>query len=310
MTEPRFGRRGPSDLALRLGHPLLESTVADAVAFLLDLGRVRRYKSLMRVAALFDIHGNLPALEAVLADARAAGADHIVVGGDTVPGPWPKETVDRLLTLDLPVHFIHGNCERAVLAQMAALGGAPVTYWGTTSGRPLPDKDLEVMRWTARELGPEEEKLFASWPKTVRLSIDGIGDVLFCHGTPRSETEIVLKTTATEKLLPLYQGLGVSLVVCGHTHMQFDRMIGGMRLVNSGSVGMPIGATGAFWTLLGPTVEPRRTTYDLEATAERIRRSRHPSAAEQADNLLSPPAENEMLELFATAEVGTPVVTG
>ena len=82
----------------------------------------------MHVAALYDIHGNLPALEAVLHEIREAGVDRVVVGGDVVPGPMPRETLRRLLDLDLPVHFIHGNCELAVLAQMAATEADPVTY--------------------------------------------------------------------------------------------------------------------------------------------------------------------------------------
>ena len=73
----------------------------------------------MRVAAVYDIHGNLPALEAVLEDIRQANVDQIVVGGDVVPGPMPRETLGRLLDLDLPTHFIHGNGELAILAQMA-----------------------------------------------------------------------------------------------------------------------------------------------------------------------------------------------
>ncbi|HET9326573.1 MAG TPA: metallophosphoesterase family protein [Candidatus Eisenbacteria bacterium] len=257
----------------------------------------------MRVAALYDIHGNLRALEAVLADVVSSGVDRVVVGGDTVPGPWPRKTLDRLLALDLPIQFIHGNCERSVLAQMAALTGAPVTYWGTTSGKPLPEKDQAIMRWTAAQLGPDDERLFAAWPRTLRLSIDGLGDVLFCHATPRSETEIFTRLTPEERLLPLFQSLGVSLVVCGHTHMQFDRMVGKTRVVNSGSVGAPIGQTGAFWTLLGPGVEHRRTRYDLERTAEEIRGTRHPQAAEQAKNLLDPPNEEETLALFESFAV-------
>jgi len=107
-----------------------------------------------RVAGLFDIHGNLPALDAVLEQVRAAAVDLIVVGGDVIPGPMPRQTLRRLLDLDLPVRFIHGNCELAVLAQMAAPDPASATYWGTTSGRPLPQADLDAMRWTAQQLGP------------------------------------------------------------------------------------------------------------------------------------------------------------
>jgi|KBSSwiStaDraftv2_1062776.scaffolds.fasta_scaffold13501_4 predicted phosphodiesterase len=257
----------------------------------------------MAVAALYDIHGNLPALEAVLTEVAASGADRLVIGGDTIPGPWPRETVRRLLDVDLPIQFIHGNCERAVLAQMSALTGAPVTYWGSTSGKPLPEKDQEVMRWTALQLGPDDERLFAAWPRTLRLNIDGLGEVLFCHATPRSETEIFTRLTPEARLLPIFESLGVSLVVCGHTHMQFDRMVGRTRVINSGSVGAPIGGSGAFWTLLGPEVQHRRTSYDLEKTAQEIRATRHPRAEDQAQNLLKPPDEKETLELYENAAV-------
>jgi predicted phosphodiesterase len=257
----------------------------------------------MRVAALYDIHGNLPALEAVLRDVREAQADRIVIGGDVVPGPMPRETLRRLLDLDPPAQFIHGNCELSTLAQMAAFRGAPVTYWGTTSGNPLPERDLEVMRWTAGVVGPEYEGLLAGWPKTLRLAIAGLGEVLFCHGTPRSETEVFTRLTSEDRLLPLFRDLHASAVVCGHTHMQFDRMIGTTRVVNAGSVGMPFGEPGACWALLGAGVELRRTSYDLARAAEQIRVTAHPHAEEIAQQILQPPSEQDMLTALSAAEV-------
>lgn len=107
-----------------------------------------------------------------------------------VPGPMPCETLRRLLDLDLPVQFIHGNCELAALAQVAATEAGAVTYRGTASGAPLPEPLREGMRWTAQQLQPEHEPMFASWPKTLRLEIRRLGKVLFCHSAPRSETEI------------------------------------------------------------------------------------------------------------------------
>jgi predicted phosphodiesterase len=257
----------------------------------------------MRIAALYDIHGNLPALDAVMREVREAGVDGILVGGDVMPGPMPRECLARLLALDPPARFIHGNCERAVLAQAEALAGGEVTYWGTTSGRPLPAADHENMRWSAQQLGPGERTTISAWPMTLRMRIEGLGDVLFCHGTPRSETEIFTKRTAEERLRPLFDGLGAHLVMCGHTHMQFDRMVGGTRVVNAGSVGMPFGTPGARWALLGPDVELRQTSYDFEAAAERFRGTRFPGAQKFAHDLLEPPVEERMLELFGTAEV-------
>jgi predicted phosphodiesterase len=258
----------------------------------------------VRLAALYDIHGNLPALEAVLNEVRRASVDVVVVGGDVLPGPMPRESLQYLLDLDLPVHFIQGNGELAVVSHMAARRGNPVRYWGTASGNPLPELDQAIYRWTAEQLPPEYEVLLASWPKTRRLDVSGLGDVLFCHGTPRSETEIFTRLTPAERLLPILEPLNVSLVVCGHTHMQFDRLVGKTRAVNAGSVGEPFGNPGASWLLLGPEVEFRHTSYDLVKAAERIRATDFPQAdAYAAQNVLQPPSEDEMLSLFSTTEL-------
>ena len=250
----------------------------------------------MRIAAIYDIHGNLPALEAVLQDLRQAGVDRIVVGGDVLPGPMPSETITFLRGLDIPVQFIRGNGDREVLAHGA----------GIEAGA-LPEQVREVLRWTARQLDPEHERWLASWPATLRIEIGGLGEVLFCHATPQSDTEIFTRLTPEENLLPVFEGLDVPLVICGHTHMQFDRMIGSVRVVNAGSVGMPFGEPGADWLLLGPGVELRHTPYDLANAAERIRGTEYPQAQEfAADNVLRPPSEREMLERFTPRTIMPP----
>lgn len=252
----------------------------------------------MRVAALYDIHGNLPALEAVLADVRAAGVERIVIGGDVIPGPLPKETLAALRGLEIPVLCLAGNGEREVLAAKEE----------RESGA-LPAAVREVLRWSAGELDAEAERWIASWPQTRRLEIAGLGEVLFCHAAPRSDTQIITRRTPESRLAPLFAGLGtgvgVSTVVCGHTHMPFDRMIGTVRtvrVVNAGSVGMPFGEPGADWLLLGPGIEPRRTRYDLARAAERIRATPYPGAEELARNVLAPPSEREMLDRFEPTE--------
>jgi putative phosphoesterase len=248
----------------------------------------------MRVAAIvYDIHGNLPALEAVLQDIRQAEVDHVVVGGDVVPGPMPRETMTRLLDLNIPVQFILGNGEVAVLAHMAGTGTVTV-----------PEQAREVLRWVAQQLHPEHERLFASWPKTLRFEIRGLGEVLFCHATPRNDTELFTRLTPEERLLPVFEGLDVSVVICGHTHMQFERMIGGIRVANAGSVGMPFGNPGAYWCLLGPNVQLRHPPYDLTEAAKRIRDTNYPQAQDfAAHNVLEPPSEGQMLEVFTRAEL-------
>jgi predicted phosphodiesterase len=247
----------------------------------------------MRVAALYDIHANIAALEAVLGELRHERIDEIVVGGDVVPGPVPRETVERLLHLDLPVHFIQGNCEVAVLELLA----------GTTPPA-VPAEYLPIVQWTADQVRPDYASLFAGWPKTLRLNIPPIGDVLFCHGTPRHENECFTRLTAEDRLLPLFEPFGVPLAVCGHTHMPFDRMVATTRVVNAGSVGMPFGHTGADWLLIGPEVELRHTTYDVEGACARMRVHGFPDIDSFFTRLILQPApEHEMLDLFSRAEL-------
>jgi putative phosphoesterase len=247
----------------------------------------------MRVAAIYDIHGNLPALEAVLEDIRQAEVEHIVVGGDVLPGPLPCETLARLQNLNTPVQFIQGNGEAAVLAQMAGRETDAV-----------PEQALEYVRWVAQQLNPEHERFLSSWPKTVRIKVPGLGEVLFCHATPRNNTEIFTRSTPDERLVPIFQGLNVAAIICGHTHMQFDRTIAGVRVVNAGSVGMPFGKPGAYWLLLGPDIQLRHTDYDLTKAAARIQETNYPQAQNFADNnVLQPPSEEKMLKVFTNAEL-------
>ncbi len=243
----------------------------------------------MGVQVLNDIHGNLPALEAVLREVRQAEVDHVVVGGDVVPGPMMRETLACLLSLEVPVQFIYGNCEVAVCEAMAGRDHPDV-----------PERHRPLIRWTAQHLRPHYEHVLASWPKTVRVEVGGLGDVLFCHGTPRDENEIFTRLTPEDRLLPMFQSLDAPMVVCGHTHMQFDRMVGNVRVVNAGSVGMPFGEPGADWLMLGPDVQLRHTLYDFAAAAERVRATGFPwpDGDFAARYILQPPSEAEMLEQF------------
>jgi predicted phosphodiesterase len=247
----------------------------------------------MRVAAIYDIHANLPALEAVLEEIRRANADLVVVGGDVLPGPMPRETMSRLLGLDLPVQFIYGNGEVAVLEDLA--GRVPAA---------VPEPHRPTIRWTAQQLDAAHGRLIASWPKTLLIEIAGLGEVLFCHATPRDENEIFTRLTPQNRLLPIFAEKGDRVVVCGHTHMQFDRMVGKIRVVNAGSVGMPFGEAGADWLLLGPTIQFRHTPYNLTEAADRIRATKYPQAQEfAARNVLHPPSEKEMLTAFSRVEL-------
>ncbi|HET7231729.1 MAG TPA: metallophosphoesterase family protein [Longimicrobium sp.] len=246
---------------------------------------------MMRAAAIYDIHGNLPALEAVLAEIRLAAPDVLVCGGDVLPGPMPRECMELLLGLELPVRFIRGNGDRFVLETMRG---------EVMEG--LLEPVREVMRWNGEQITPEQERVIDGWPSTLHLSIGGVGSVLFCHATPRSDTEIFTRLTPEQRLVPIFGEAGAEVVVCGHTHMQFDRMIGRKRVVNAGSVGMPFGRPDACWLMLGPGVELKQTRYAFNAAADQVRQTRYPDAEHFARHLLHPPTEEEMLKAYAARE--------
>ncbi len=233
-----------------------------------------------------DIHGNLPALEAVLADLARETVDLILVCGDVASGPLPVETLDLLGALPR-ARFVRGNADRSLVT---AFDGGQLSSW------PGPAAD-----WCASQLSREHRDFLASFSETIPVSVNGLGRVLFCHGSPRSDEEMMTMETPEERLRELLDGVDADVVVCGHTHMPFERLVGRVRVVNPGSVGMPYGNPGAFWALLGPGVEFRRTDYDREAAAARIRKSSWPGAEEFArENVLSVASAEEAVAFFRT----------
>jgi predicted phosphodiesterase len=201
------------------------------------------------VAALYDIHGNLPALEAVLAEVPAGAV--IVVGGDFVGGPWPRETMDRLRELGDRAHWLRGNADREAAADVQV---------------GMSEEARRSLEWSAEQLCAEQRELIRSLPDDLVLEVEGLGPTLFCHGSPRSDEEIITAVSSEERLREILAGVEQQTVVCGHTHHQFDRTVDGIRVVNAGSVGMPYeGEQGAYWALLGPDADFRRTDYDVEA---------------------------------------------
>lgn len=232
-----------------------------------------------RIAAIYDIHGNLSALEAVLRDFEADTLDLVIVGGDVAAGPLPGETIDRLRMLPLPARFVCGNADRELVEAydgMAAAGFSPEVE--------------ETAVWAAQQLTRKQRDFLAGFEPTVPIAVDGLGEVLFYHASPRSDTELFTVKTSDERLLEIFAGVRQAVVVCGHTHMQFDRQVGATHLINAGSVGMPYGE---------PDAELRRTPYNLQAAAARIRRSSYPLAADfAASNILHPPTAAEALAVF------------
>jgi len=227
------------------------------------------------VAVLSDIHGVLPALDAVLAEPDVANADRVVLTGDIAAGPEPSAVLDRLLDLRDRVIWVRGNADRE-LVELAA--GADI---------PVPD---EISAWAARQLSADHLDWLAKLPHPVTLEVDGFGPVLLCHGTPRDDAEVVLVDTRLDRWADVLADVpdDVSTVVCGHTHMPFTRLAHRRQIINPGSVGMPYGRAGAHWALLrSGGVELRRTGFDVaKACADIGERSAFPGVIEWADYFL------------------------
>jgi len=218
----------------------------------------------MRVAVLSDIHGHLPALDAALADVAGAGVDRIVVTGDIAAGPMPVPVLGRLLGLGERVVWVRGNGDRELY-------------------EPTPDPPDPVVPWAAAQLTEPLRAHLAGLPLTVTLDVDGLGPTLFCHATPRNDTEVALVDSRLERWTEVLAGRPEETVVLGHTHMPFARLANRTLVVNPGSVGMPYGRGGAHWAVLGPGVELRRSPYDVEAACAVLRTGGYPGIEEWLD---------------------------
>jgi putative phosphoesterase len=241
---------------------------------------------LSRVAVLSDIHGVLPALEAVLAEPDVRAADAVVLTGDLASGPLPVETLDLLGSLGDRAVWVRGNADRELVRLHA--GAHDVPYPESV--------------WAAGQLRADQVARLAALPLSVTREVAGLGRVLFCHATPRDDEEVVLVDSALERWAEVFAGLDsdVSTVVCGHTHMPYARLAHGRLVVNPGSVGMPYGAAGAHWALLGDGVTLRRTVYDAEAACARIAaESAYPDAGAWADDYIRRQASDaEAIRVF------------
>jgi predicted phosphodiesterase len=240
------------------------------------------------VAVLSDIHGVLPALEAVLAEPDVASADRIVLTGDLAAGPQPVPTLDLLASLGDRAVWIRGNADRE-LVECARDG---------RSASPDP-----IAPWAAGQLRSDQVDRLDGLPLSVTFPVDGLGQVLFCHATPRDDEEVVVVDSRPQRWAEVFDGLDpqVVAVVCGHTHMPFTRLAQGRLVVNPGSVGMPYGRAGAHWALLGPGAQLRRTEFDLDEACARVAtESSYPDAGEWADYFLRARATDaEALAAFA-----------
>jgi len=225
------------------------------------------------LAVLYDIHGNLVALEAVLDDARDAQVDRFVLGGDyTAFGAWPIETMARLDELD-PATWIRGNWDRWLATDPSADMPQDPTVQGAADHARSALDGVVLAR-------------LGALPATV--SID---DILFCHASPGSDVEgFSAQEDDAETDARLVDGVTEELVVCGHTHVQFDRHADGLRLVNPGSVGLPLdGDPRAAYALIASPddIELRRVAYDEMSAAAGLREIGDDWAQTVADRLLA-----------------------
>jgi putative phosphoesterase len=227
------------------------------------------------VAALYDVHGNLHALEAVLAEVEREAVDTIVFGGDIASGPMPRETVDLVCSLENAV-FVRGNADRLDSPAMS------------------PEWD-EARRWVEAQLDDEQ----IDWLANLDFSAV-IDDTLYVHANPRDVDTVITQRTTDERLAELLEGVEQGRLVIGHVHMQMDRMSGSIRVVNAGSVGMPYEEQpGAYWAILEDDLEFRRTEYDLQRAAAAIRATGHPLAEGlAAENVIQVPTPEEALAAF------------
>lgn len=241
------------------------------------------------VAALSDIHGNIRALNAVLEEVRREQPDAIVVCGDVATGPFPSETLQRLMGLEERAYFVRGNADRELIsAYDRRLQFDPDEV----------DPARFFSSWCAQQINKKQRDFLASFHDRVVLDVTGLGSVLFCHGSPQSDDEIITSLTPGHVLSKFFAGLAEKLVVCGHTHHQFDRRTDGFRMVNAGSVGMAYqGKPGAFWALLGPDVDLRKTEYDFERAVAQALSTGYPDPSYR-EIILNPPRADEVAAFF------------
>lgn len=239
-----------------------------------------------RVALVSDVHGNAVALEAVLAEVDRAAVDLIVWGGDLTWGPLPEDTLRLVEPYRDRSIFVRGNAERALAESAVAVSA------GDESAL------TERERWMLTAHGPEARAFLAMFVEGCVVEIPGLGAVRFCHGSPRSDEELITYATPEARIRALMDGVPERVLASAHTHIRFDRAVAGIRSLNPGSVGMPYeGTTGlAYWAVLGPDVELRSTPYAVDDTAARYRASGDPLTEQMIDVLLHPPTPAEVVE--------------
>ena len=244
---------------------------------------VPRYGPVRKVAVISDVHTNVAALTAVLADIDRESPDLVVSCGDLTWGSQPDQTIAMMRALGDRALFVRGNGERAVLEI-------------SDGSRPA---QTPREQWVPAQHDADSVSFVATIPFTLVIDITGLGPVRFCHGSPRGDTEIVTPGTPADRFGELSADIAEQILVTGHTHIQFDRRVAGRRSVNPGSVGLPyhLGEPGtAYWAMLGPDVELRHTRYDVTPAAGVGDEVGDPGADTIRDLLLTPPTPAQITE--------------
>jgi len=237
--------------------------------------------SARRVALLADVHGNAPALAAVLREVEAEDVDLLVHAGDLTWGPLVEKTLVLIRSYDGPTSFVRGNADRAVLE---------------LADRLPRDDQTERDDWMTTHHDAKAVGFLRTFSEDVVVEVAGLGAVRICHGSPRGDTECVTSETPESRVLEFMASVAEQVVATAHTHVQFDRNIAGVRSLNPGSVGLPYeGRPGAYWALLGPDVELRRTEYDLAETVAAYRDTDDPAVERMVEMLQKPPTPDEVI---------------
>jgi diadenosine tetraphosphatase ApaH/serine/threonine PP2A family protein phosphatase len=247
-----------------------------------ELLRVTDIGTFTRVALLADVHGNAHALAAVLDDLAGSDVEAVCALGCLTWGPEPQAVLGMIDELGLPSFFLCGNGERAVLE--------------LADGTREPEQAVD--EWMVAAHGTDALRRLAAFPPALRVSITGGERARLCHGSPRSDIELLTPGTDPTRVAEACGAVDEPIVVHGHTHLQYQRVLGSRTIAGCGSVGLPYteDGPGAYWTVLDADgVHPRRTDYDVDRAVSAIEAMGYPATRRYVGVLRTPPTPAEIV---------------